>query len=313
MSARCERQDASRTIDASPLGAPSDLWHHAREEKRMLGEIVAEKLAFPEGPVWHAGALYLVEIAGGSIARYVPGQPDRNVERIATTGGGPNGATLGPNNALYVTQNGGMGAENRVTPALLCVGLDGEINTVTTEVAGIRLEGPNDLAFGPDRRLYFTDPRGEADAARNHKPGRLFAWDLARASGELLLELGPVFPNGIAFDREGSLIWTESFSRRVMRLSQGRPELVIELPERHFPDGFCIGADGRLYVASTYAHCVSVIAEGKLVERLMCGDGMPTNCCFAGTDLYVTESRRGTLWRFPIGTEGLALGRGPGS
>jgi sugar lactone lactonase YvrE len=27
---------------------------------------------------------------------------------------------------------------------------------------------------------------------------------------------------------------------------------------------------------------------------------MPTNCCFGGSDLYVTESRYGTLWRFRL-------------
>ena len=83
--------------------------------------------------------------------------------------------------------------------------------------------------------------------------------------------------------------------------------MIIELPERWWPDGFCVGADGRLYVASTYAHCVSVIEDGQIVDKLMCGDGMITNCCFAGTDLWATESRHGTLWRFPLGVEGLAL------
>jgi sugar lactone lactonase YvrE len=34
---------------------------------------------------------------------------------------------------------------------------------------------------------------------------------------------------------------------------------------------------------------------------------MPTNCCFGGTDLYVTESRHGTLWRFPLDRKGLDL------
>jgi sugar lactone lactonase YvrE len=34
---------------------------------------------------------------------------------------------------------------------------------------------------------------------------------------------------------------------------------------------------------------------------------MVTNCCFGETDLYVTESRRGTIWRFPLGREGLPL------
>ena len=270
----------------------------------MNGEIVAEGLSFPEGPVWHDGCVYFVEIAAGSIARHRPGM---GVERIATPGGGPNGATLGPDRALYVTQNGGMRRADRTTPGILRVTLAGQVSMLTTEVAGLALEGPNDLAFGPDGRLYFTDPRGASDPTKNDKPGRLFAWDLASGRGELIHELGPVFPNGIAFDAQGTLLWTESFSRRVMALRGGRAELVVQLPERHFPDGFCIGADGRLYVASTYAHCVTVIEAGQIVDRLACGDGMPTNCCFAGTDLYVTESRHGTLWRFAMGTSGLAL------
>lgn len=270
----------------------------------MQGEIVAEELAFPEGPVWHDGKLYFVEITGGTVCCYTPG---KGVQRIAETRGGPNGATLGRDGALYVTQNGGMRREGRTTPGILRVTLNGDVSLVTENVAGLRLEGPNDLAFDAQGKLFFTDPRGSSDPSQNHKPGRLFAWDLAAKQGELVLELGPVFPNGIAFDAEHSLIWTESFSRQVMTLRNGKPELVLQLPERHFPDGFCIGQDGRLYVASTYGHCVTVIERGQIVDRLMCGDGMPTNCCFAGESLYVTESRRGTLWKFDLGRRGLAL------
>jgi gluconolactonase len=277
----------------------------------MRGEIVADKLTFPEGPVWLDGAVYFVEIGAGQISRFTP---EHGVERIAQTGGGPNGATLGPAGALYVTQNGGMTRESRATPGIQRVKLDpkaqGQVELLTREVAGVPLEGPNDLAFGPDGRLYFTDPRGAADPRQNDKPGRLFAWDLARATGELLFELGPVFPNGIGFDAQGTLHWTESFPRRVMARRQGHAQCVIQLPEHHYPDGFCVGEDGRLYVASTYAHCVSVIENGQIVERYECGDGMVTNCCFGGTDLYVTESRHGALWRFPVGKRGLALHAG---
>jgi gluconolactonase len=271
----------------------------------MQGEIVADGLSFPEGPVWIDGSLYCTEILGGTIARW----DARGLARIATTGGGPNGATLGRDGALLVTQNGGMTRENRVPGQIQRVTLDGAVTTVTRSIAGIDLEGPNDLAFGPDGRLYFTDPRGQSDPARNRRPGRIFAYDIERGEGELLLELEPVFPNGIAFMADGTLVWTESFTRRVMARSGGRHECIAELPERCFPDGFCIDAAGRLYVASTYGHCVSVLEQGKLVERLECGDGMPTNCCFGGTDLYVTESRRGTLWRFALGVEGLPLHR----
>lgn len=271
----------------------------------MDGEIIASDLEFPEGPVWLDGDLVFTEIEGGHVSRW---SPDGNIERFAPTGGGPNGATLGPDGFLYVTQNGGMTREARVTPGILRVNLaTGRADLVVTEVAGRTLDGPNDLAFGPDGRLYVTDPRGAADPRHNTNAGRLFAVDLATGDGELIIELGPVFPNGIAFDADGTLLWTESFTRRVMRLVDGQPEAVVELPERHAPDGLCVGADGALYVATTYAHCVSVVRDGELVDRLVCGDAMVTNCCFGGTDLYVTDSRRGTLWRFALGVEGLPL------
>ena len=52
------------------------------------------------------------------------------------------------------------------------------------------------------------------------------------------------------------------------------------------------------------------VSGGRIVERLECGDGMATNCCFGGSDLYVTESRHGTLWRFAVGVPGLPLHAG---
>jgi gluconolactonase len=273
----------------------------------MEGEQVVDGLEFPEGPVWLDGAIWFTEITGGHVSRWTP---DGGVERVGATGGGPKGATAAADGSLYVTQNGGMGRGPRATPGIQRVRQDGTVEFVATDVGGLRLDGPNDLAFGPDGRLWFTDPRGDSDQTRNSNPGRIFAIDAASGEGELVIELEPVFPNGIGFLADGTLAWTESFTRRVMKLVDGRPEVIIELPDRHWPDGFCVGSDGRLYVASTYAHCVSVVEDGAIVDRLPCGDGMVTNCCFGGpdgTDLYVTESRRGTLWRFSLGVGGLPL------
>jgi len=234
----------------------------------VKAEQIAEGLKFPEGPVWAGGALYFTEIAAGRVCRWTAAG---GVERIAETGGGPNGATLGADGNLYITQNGGLGRDQaaRVPGAIQRVSLGGSVQLVTNAVAGIKLDAPNDLAFGPDGRLY---------------------------------------PNGIGFDAAGALVWVESFSRKGYRLIDGRAEPLFELPERHFPDGFCFDASGRMYVASTYAHCVSVIERGRLVERFVCHEkGMVTNCCFGGTDLYVTESRIGTLWRIALGVQPLAL------
>ena len=277
----------------------------------MDGEVVATGLGFPEGPVWVDGSVWLTEIESGTIARC---RPDGAVERMATTGGGPNGATLGADGALYVTQNGGMSDAQRMTAGIQRVDPTGAVTMVATEVGGITLEGPNDLAFGPDGLLYFTDPRdprNAGDPAAPGLPGRVFALDVRTGEGELVAEVGLVFPNGIGFLADGTLVWTESITRRLTAWRDGTSETIVELPERHHPDGFCVGADGTLYVASTYAHCVTMVVDGVVTDRLMCGNGMATNCCFGGTDLYATESRHGTLWRYPLGVEGLPLHTGP--
>ena len=68
--------------------------------------IVAENLAFPEGPVWFEdGSVVVVEIKAGRVTRVLP---DGRTEIIATPGGGPNGLALGPDGALYLCNNGGF-------------------------------------------------------------------------------------------------------------------------------------------------------------------------------------------------------------
>ena len=50
------------------------------------------------------GSVVLVEIAAGALTRV---QPDGTTSTVADTGGGPNGAAVGPDGAIYVTNNGG--------------------------------------------------------------------------------------------------------------------------------------------------------------------------------------------------------------
>ncbi len=68
-------------------------------------DIVATGLRFPEGPIAMAdGSVVLVEIAGGTLTRV---RPDGTTEVIAEHGGGPNGAAVGPDGAVYIANNGG--------------------------------------------------------------------------------------------------------------------------------------------------------------------------------------------------------------
>ncbi|HTG10047.1 MAG TPA: SMP-30/gluconolactonase/LRE family protein, partial [Candidatus Eisenbacteria bacterium] len=65
---------------------------------------ITSGLRFPEGPVaMPDGSVILVEIERRTLSRVTP---DGKIHVIATLGGGPNGAAMGPGGKLYVTNNG---------------------------------------------------------------------------------------------------------------------------------------------------------------------------------------------------------------
>ena len=67
---------------------------------------ITSGLKFPEGPVaMPDGSVILVEIARQTLTRVMP---DGKQHVIATLGGGPNGAAMGPKGKIYVTNNGGF-------------------------------------------------------------------------------------------------------------------------------------------------------------------------------------------------------------
>ncbi len=66
--------------------------------------LVAEGLKFPEGPVaMKDGSVVLTEIEGKRVLRVTP---NGEIKVVAETDGGPNGLAVGPDNALYLTNNG---------------------------------------------------------------------------------------------------------------------------------------------------------------------------------------------------------------
>jgi gluconolactonase len=74
-------------------------------ERVMDIELVTEGLRFPEGPIaMNDGSVILTEIEGQCLTRVLP---DGRTQQVADTGGGPNGAAIGPDGAIYVTNNGG--------------------------------------------------------------------------------------------------------------------------------------------------------------------------------------------------------------
>ena len=280
----------------------------------MKATLLATQLGFPEGPViLPDGLLVFCDGNIGELSAYRDGK----VETFARTGGSPWGAVLGADGAIYVTQGGNVpGSEDfSAVPGVQRVLPSGAVELLCSEVDGRTLAGPTDLAFGPDGRLYFTDSGTEEDDRYEvRSPGRLFS--VTREDGEMLLERPRVYPNGIAFDRAGTLYWTESMAHRVMRLEDGKPVTFSQLSDGHVPDGMAFAADGRLFVCTTISKGVTVLSpEGEVLEEIHLGEDA-TNCIFAGSTLHVTATgvaeieasqRTGTLWLVETDATGLDL------
>jgi gluconolactonase len=282
--------------------------------------VVGTGIPFAEGPVWCPdGTVVATSVAEGALYRVWP--ETAKVERIATTGGGANGAALAEDGSILVTQNGGIDfsklpgvfatlpRSEPVTPGLQVAAPDGRVRSL---VQG-DLRGPNDLAVAEDGTVFFTDPGHFPPPAEG--VGRVMTY--ARDGRVDTYASGFFYCNGIAFDLDGHVVVVER--RGLQRVfPDGSREWVVEALGRGGGDGFCVDTDGRYYVASTIEHGIRVVdRDGGVVDFLSIdGDGLTTNCCFGGADmrtLFVTDALPGDLVAFEgMPTPGLALPAWPG-
>src|SRR6202008_226340 len=121
-------------------------------------EQVCDGLEFPEGPIAMAdGSVIVVEVKGQALTRVLP---DGRKELVVRTGGGPNGAAIGPDGAIWIANNGGAffhadsyqgGYIQRYDPRT------GELSTVYEACDGARLIAPNALVFDRQGGLGSSD------------------------------------------------------------------------------------------------------------------------------------------------------------
>jgi gluconolactonase len=252
---------------------------------------LADGLGWPEGPaLLPDGRVIFVEAYRSRISVWAPG---REVESFAVVGGGPNAVIPGHDGALYVTQNGGVvgpwRAPEQRPPSIQRVSPTGKVEILATSIDGRALRAPNDLAFGPDGSLYFTDPGGPYDPVNRPDGGFIYVLR-PDGSGELLVELPPVYPNGIAVEADGSVVWVESYTKAVKRwTADGKVTLLCTLPEKSVPDGFKIAANGDLYITGVTAAGLDIIRRDGSYAGFLPVGVIPTNCAFAGRTLYVTD------------------------
>jgi gluconolactonase len=294
-------------------------------------QVVATGLAFPEGPVALAdGSVLVVEIKRGTLSRV---RADGSVEVVATLGGGPNGAAIGPDSAVYVCNNGGFiwsEHRGRLIPVDLATGASeppgfeggwiervdlatGDVTRLYTEVNGYRLRSPNDIVFDTDGGFWFTD-LGKI-RLRDVDRGGLY---YAKADGSEVTEVayGLWGPNGVGLSPAGDRVYVaESFSGRLIGWDLDGPGQVrdrrgtcVAATKGHF-DSLAVEANGTVVVAAL-AQGLCVIEPDGRHEYVPLPDPMTTNVCFAGEGLrtaLVTMSGTGQLVALDWPRAGLGL------
>lgn len=284
----------------------------------MESKLVADGLGWAEGPAVLAdGRVCFVETFKSQVSVWENG---RGVSRYAYTAGGPNACVLGSDGRLYVCQNGGTvgpwRADEMTTPSIQVIDKEGTAaEIITASIEGRPLNGPNDLVFGPDGRLYFTDPG--TFRPEDPEPSYLYVLE-SDGTGRLLAELDPpTFPNGIAIEGDGNVVWAESYTGMVrrLRLDTGAIDDIARLPgDNPVADGMCVAADGRLFVTTVNGGGIEVLnPDGSFDQHIKAGN-VPTNCVFSGTRLYMTDagavadtpdaSFRGQLWAIETHVQG---------
>lgn len=296
-------------------------------------KIITDGLLFPEGPVaLRDGSVLVAEIRSGHVVRVAA---DGSKSLLADCGGGPNGAAIGPDGALYVCNNGGnrylpghfIGsgpAEDYAGGSIQRVDLaTGAVQTLYTHCGEHRLSSPNDLVFDRHGGFYFSDMGKKFHRHRDH--GGLY---YARADGSHIVEVAYQVQaaNGVGLspdqktvyvaETETSRLWAFDIIEpgRVHKHPYPSPHggrLVCGLPGFQRFDSLALEASGNICIATLMTGHVTVIApSGELLRQVKVPDTYCTNICFGGPDLrtaYITLSGTGQLVSMPWPEPGLAL------
>jgi len=282
------------------------------------------------------GTVVLVEMFGARLTRV---HPDGSTETVAEVDGGPNGAAVGPDGALYLCNNGGCftpvemggmtlpgafdrehyggGRIQRVDPR------DGTVTDLYTECDGRPLRAPNDLVMDGHGGFWFTD-HGIRDV--RNRTSDFTAIYYALADGSAITEVVyPVEgPNGIALSPDYcTLYWAETHNGRVFQRTVSAPGELVDsipldpaavlygLPGLQLLDSMAVDCDGWVCVGTIgNGGITSISPDGSEVEHHATGDIVTTNICFGGDDLrtaFVTCSSTGRLVSFPWPRQGMRL------
>jgi gluconolactonase len=294
-------------------------------------DVIAEGLAFPEGPIaMPDGSLLFVDIPNGNLMRT---WGDGKVEVVCHTGDGPNGAAIGPDGAVYICNSGGgdigRDADGNLTfgplPASYTGGYIGRVDLATGRheriyeaCDGNRLSSPNDLVFDAAGGMWFTD-MGRPIGRERTISGLYYA----KADGSSISEqyFGGISFNGVGLSPDEKTVYVaDTWPARIWSFALSAPgtiapsawpmTYVATMPGHMEVDSLALTASGNICVATISNGGIAVVTPQGAIDHHPIPDPYVTNICFGGPNLrtaYITAPGRGHILRTEWPEPGLPL------
>lgn len=296
-------------------------------------QLVAEGFEFPEGPIaMNDGSVILTEIKGQRLTRVYP---DGRKETVVETGGGPNGAAIGPDGAIYITNNGGSFTWPQQdgltvpgpTPPSHVGGYiqrfdlkTGELKTLYNACDGRPFVGPNDLVFDKQGGFWFSDhgcgtPEGRKFGALYY--AKIDGSHVSRQRDHL------ISPNGVGLSPDEKTVYlADTQIGRLWAFDVVEPGVlgppvgfaagraVHNLQGVQFLDSLAVEAGGKVCVATILNGGITAFDPNGTVEHYPVPDLIVTNICFGGADMktaWITASSTGKLYKATWPRPGLKL------
>jgi len=295
---------------------------------------IATGLRFPEGPIaMDDGSFLVVEIEKQCLSRI---DPNGKVTPIAMTGGGPNGAAMGPDGFCYVCNNGGHEWREDAIGGLRPVGPSKDyqggwidrINVSTGQVHRLheasdksKLHSPNDIVFDSMGGFWFTD-LGKGYKRYMERGAVCYSRD--GIVKEVIFPL--LTPNGIGLSRdEKTLFVAETQTARLWAFELSAAGVVkkVSWPQSinggqllrgstqfQFFDSLAVDFNDNICVATVFNGGITVVSsDATQCRHIAMPDYLTTNICFGGqhsTKAYITLSSTGKLvsvdWQSVLGS-----------
>jgi gluconolactonase len=278
--------------------------HLTHENSEWLAARHVRMHSFLEGPSFdREGNLWCVDLAHGRILRVSPAGEFSVVLRYD---GEPNGLKIHRDGRVFVAdhRHGVMvldPATGRIAPLLTTARREG-------------LKGLNDLVFGSNGDLYFTD---QGESALEDPTGRVYR---LRADGKTvdLLMSGLAGPNGLVLSRDERLLYVAVTRENAIFSLPLEPGAETARKVGRFiqlsgsptgPDGMALDVEGSLAIVHAGAGSVWLFSRmGEPLYRIRsCAGLRTTNVAYGGLGrrtLYITEAEQGVILKVTLPVAG---------